>query len=65
MPTPACVGFCPTHQWICELDAGHADEHECQQCPNFLRRQRREQIAARVAAHCVYADLFETIPDVD
>jgi hypothetical protein len=65
MPQPACTEFCPTHQWICELDAEHTEDHECQQCPNHLRRQRREQIAARVAGHRVYTDVLETTPDVD
>lgn len=65
MHTPACIEYCPTHHRICELDADHADDHECQQCPGFLARQRKAQIAERVSAHHIYTDLIETTPDVD
>jgi hypothetical protein len=62
---PACIGDCAVHNRPCDLDADHPDDHECPQCPSFLTRQRKAQIAERVAAHRTYVELIETTPDVD
>lgn len=61
---PACVGDCPTHGRLCEQDPGHDGEHDCPECPTYLRRQRAAQIAERVATHKALRDLTIT-PDED
>lgn len=60
----ACVGECPIHWRLCEQDPGHEGEHDCPECPTYLRRQRDAMIAERVATHLAMRD-FTVAPDED
>lgn len=64
MPIKACIGDCAQHGRLCELDPNHPGDHECVDCPEYLRRQRAQMIADRVAAHKAMRDLT-IAPDED
>jgi hypothetical protein len=60
----ACIHDCAIHGQLCELDANHHGDHECQACPGYRARQRSAMIAERVATHQQLRDLV-VAPDED
>ncbi|HWB38356.1 MAG TPA: hypothetical protein VHA75_20250 [Rugosimonospora sp.] len=68
---PGCDGMCMDHAahlggTICELPRGHDGDHECVDCPGYLRRRYHENVQARVRQFKALRDIgFYTTRDED